>query len=862
MGADMRRPVDPRHPMWLVHVSSLDKEDVAQTVDGLPEDLRPYVVVNLAMSYNADPNLLDRYLGQCRDKGVWVMIQPSSGHTHYMDSVNVSLYEDYYRKYPNLIGYNFCEQTWGFTKETFLNRLELFCKLLEVGSKYGGYLYINDTQSVSNNPWNTISKMKKHARYAECVRRYSRNLIYGDKTTTGLGYYDNESANFGMFIGGFAGNYAIRFDQFAWSYSGRTKLFGEEYSWQIPNALAWFTCPEAMAGMSITEHLMMTGATVIDGPEISTLLVMRHGRMTPGGKNVITDVLRKVVDGTIRIPTRQEVLARVKCAYVCDNSSNVDDDLYTGLYGIDGQKRQNRTFLKRTGRYFTIPTLAGMPEDGLFDIVVTQTGDQSYANRWPTEAAKVEELNRLYPEEYTGTMYVGRMDNRLLAYNNHMNEDTGEQAGIPLKYNSCDAVQLDFTPHTFAVIEERADGLQVYLNNYRTDKSALWQQYPSVSEDDGLPRMEYGDPMRYMEDTFIDNPTDKTLRRSLITVTGCAAKPTVTINDRGDHPASSVQEQYAGGTLTLAVMHNGPVDISIKCAGNNPDRLDAPTFAAVESVPQPDMAAPVTADVLAYDFEDMAEGDALTPTTQPWMAADGAGAAVITRFDGSLTLNPAAIGTGTNRVGVANLTRFGAEQDYAVTWKELTTQVSKGGILMRGVYPEGGANPGLMDGYYFQASTDLAAGKTSMSIRKVVNNADGTTLFDNGEQGEATIAAPEAGRPRWYRATCKNNLLTFEYSDDGLTFTRVATRVDNDYRDSGITQLLWGVGVPQVSTTYYDDISLTYLSGTVTTGIGGITAEPAQTDAGDAWYTLQGVRIARPMAPGVYIRGGRKYVVR
>ena len=90
----------------------------------------------------------------------------------------------------------------------------------------------------------------------------------------------------------------------------------------------------------------------------------------------------------------------------------------------------------------------------------------------------------------------------------------------------------------------------------------------------------------------------------------------------------------------------------------------------------------------------------------------------------------------------------------------------------------------------------------------------------------------------------------------------MATRVDGDYSDSGITQLLWGVGVPQVSTTYYDDISLTYLSGTVTTGIGGITAEPTQTAAGDAWYTLQGVRITRPTAPGVYIRGGRKYVVR
>ena len=862
MGADMRRPVGPRHPMWLVHVSSLDKEDVAQTVDGLPEDLRPYVVLNLSMSHNADPALLDRYLGQCRDKGVWVMIQPSSGHTHYLDAVDVARYEDYYRKYPNLVGYNFCEQAWGFTSETFAQRCELYCKLLEIGSKYGGYLYINDMQSVSNNPWNTISKMKKHARYAECVRRYSRNLIYGDKLTMALGYYDNESACLGMFLGGCADNYAVRYDQFSWSYSGRTSVFGDEYGYEVPNALSWFTCPEALAGISITEHLMMTGATVIDGPEISTLLVMRHGRMTPGGKNVVADVLRKVVDGTLRIPTRQEVLARVKVAYVCDNSSNVDDPLYTGLYSMDGEKKQNRTYLKRTGRYLVIPTFAFMPEDGLFDVVVTQTGSQSYASRWPTEAAKVEELNRLYPEEYTGTMYVGRMDNRILAYNNHINDDTDTQADIPLKYNSCDAVRLDFTPHTFAVIEEWAEGLQVYLNNYRTDKDALWERYPSVSEDDGLPRMEYGDPMDYMEDTFIDNPTDKTLRRSLITVTGCAAKPTVTINDRGDHPASSVQEQYAGGTLTLAVMHNGPVDISIKCAGNNPDRLDAPTFAAVESIPQPDMTAPIVADELAYDFEDMAEGDALTPTTQPWIAADGAGAAVITQFDGSLALNPVSIGTGGNRVGIANLTRFGAEQDYAVTWKEHTTQTSKGGILMRGKPADGGANPGLMDGYYFQVNTDLAAGKTRMAIRKVVNKAYGTTRFDNGQQGEVTVTAPEAGRPRWYRATCKNNLLTFEYSDDGLTFTRVATRVDNDYREAGVTQLLWGVGVPQVSTTYYDDISLTYLSGTVTTGIGGITAEPTQTAAGDAWYTLQGVCITRPTAPGVYIRGGRKYVVR
>ena len=188
----------------------------------------------------------------------------------------------------------------------------------------------------------------------------------------------------------------------------------------------------------------------------------------------------------------------------------------------------------------------------------------------------------------------------------------------------------------------------------------------------------------------------------------------------------------------------------------------------------------------------MAEGQPLTGATAPWIAADGAGAAQIAACDGSLALNPTAIGSGQNRVGIANLTRFGAEKDYSVTWKECVTQTAKGGVLMRGTYANGGGNPGLTDGYYFQALTDLAEGTTRMAIRKVTNRADGTTAFDNGTQGEVAIAAPEAGRPRWYRATCKGNLLTFEYSDDGREFTRAVARTDGIYPSAGITQLLWG----------------------------------------------------------------------
>ena len=197
-----------------------------------------------------------------------------------------------------------------------------------------------------------------------------------------------------------------------------------------------------------------------------------------------------------------------------------------------------------------------------------------------------------------------------------------------------------------------------------------------------------------------------------------------------------------------------------------------------------------------------------------WIAADGAGSAKTAYADGSLALNPQSQGEGRNTIGIANLTRFGAEADYSITWKEYTTGTSKGGILMRGRPGKAGGNPGLMDGYFFQANTDMAKGTTKMAIRKITNREGAASPLDNGKQGEVTVKAPMPGRARLYRATCKGNLLTFEYSNDGTYFVRALARTDGKYVGSGITQLLWGID--HVSDTYYDDIRMVYLSGTKT----------------------------------------------
>ena len=79
---------------------------------------------------------------------------------------------------------------------------------------------------------------------------------------------------------------------------------------------------------------------------------------------------------------------------------------------------------------------------------------------------------------------------------------TWTSASIPLQYNTCATVGLTFEPHTLAVLTEKTNSIQVYLNNYRTDKDPLWQQNPGG--------MSYSQVQSYIDSTFIPSPPDHT----------------------------------------------------------------------------------------------------------------------------------------------------------------------------------------------------------------------------------------------------------------------------------------------------------------------------------------------------------------
>ncbi len=600
--APLRRPISPDQPMWLVHIDTWNYPDPQKIIDLIPEDIRPYVVMNLSLSINHNDDgkwlrLGDAYetaeswLRTCAENRMWAMIQQSSGgYNHFGDS-DLGVYEDFYRNYPNFIGFNYAEQFWGFDdpplSPSWTDRVAHFANLLELNHKYGGYLVV----SWCGNQWspsiNPMAMLKRNPDFAAACRQYTENFILCEKYTQQSYQSDMESLCLGTYLSGYSGQYGIRYDDTGW-----TDANGDASNFS-----------PATGGAPHLEHAMLTGETVIDGPELiwqqcfqglgngsaGDGYTQRRWDTYPQFDNVSADLFRKILDGAVRIPTRQEVIDRTKVVIVHDVDTGSNDEVYStpatlfeGLYRMDGDGNllDNKTFFKKTGRYPTIPTVFDL-DDVPAQSFQVQINKSDYSSRWPSIADKQSELNSLFPAEYTGDIYAGRHENGWVVYNPYKTTNTVLTASgtIPFKYNTCDSMELTLSQYTSGIIKEYADHLDIYLNNY-------------------------------------DNEVGFGMRTDTVKIHGSTAQPTFSYADRASHDASIVSESWEGDVFTLTVQHNGPLDITINCAGTAVGRLTSYTPAAITAPAQPmDYTGPRQYEGECFDFKDIDGID--------WNAASG-----------------------------------------------------------------------------------------------------------------------------------------------------------------------------------------------------------------------------------------------
>ena len=570
--AQSRRPIDSKHPLWLIHVDVWNKADPQKIINLIPDDIKPYVCMNLSLScqydteknvYKMPQNAVRTYKSWatvCQQNGLWFTCQPASGgHTHIQDD-DLETFEYFYKRYPNFLGWNYAEQFWGFdepndrSSSTQASRIALFAKLVPMAHKYGGFLTVSFCGNIWSHALNPMGMMKRDKNLLAACKQYPEAILWLYKYTTSSCFYNNESVTFGPFISGLAANYGVRYDNCGWN-GALTSLLGENHGKKYPVA----------AGIgTVMEQTAVNGGAVWDGPELiwtedfqnisnSTVegFTRRNWGTFSGFRNAWLDMFHKIIDGTIYIPSRQEVIDRTKIVVVNDVNSGNDEqkyaawgDLYDGIYKQsdpfnrgNGQWMDNFCYFKKTGRYAAIPLVIGLYDDAAKSIPV-QVKKSIYNSRWSSQSQKVADFNAQYPEVSVGDMYVSRMGNQLVTYTpyTYLNARKTSYAGIPLLYNTCDSLLLTWGKLSSGLVREHADHIDFYLNNYRNDTIA--------------------------------QVLDK------IVVKGVTSQPSYKMEKRVQASASATASYDAEtGVFTLEVKHNGPVDVKVNCTGAATDRL-------------------------------------------------------------------------------------------------------------------------------------------------------------------------------------------------------------------------------------------------------------------------------------------------
>ena len=343
---------------------------------------------------------------------------------------------------------------------------------------------------------------------------------------------------------------------------------------------------------TVMEQMCVNGGAVWDGPELIWReecflnqndtnvdgYTRRNWISSPHFKGIWLEMWRRLIDGTMYIPTREEVVNKTKIVVVndLDISKGYDsytswDNLYNDVYLQNdpanqkkesrhnyGQWYNNLCYFKSTGRYGAIPIVMGLYDDAAKAIPL-QVKRSNYTSRWSTLAKKQADFDAKYPEVSKGDLYVNRYRNQLVTYTpyTYLNAKKTASAEIPLLYNTCDSLKLQYAKLSSGVIREYADHIDFYFNNYRSD--SLTQQY------------------------------DK------IIITGVTSEPTCTFTkpttNAKSHNASLSGKSYNAETktFTVSVYHMGAAKLTINCTGEATNRLtDVIPLTALETPKQPE----------------------------------------------------------------------------------------------------------------------------------------------------------------------------------------------------------------------------------------------------------------------------------
>ncbi len=556
--AELKRVIDNTHPMNLVNYYG--GEDIVTFWNTLSKKQQECSILLLipgqTLLAKNETNLhnLESWADTCEQKGIPYAIQSINGETHMEARMPVKYIEERFAvRHKWFYGINAAELYNGVTwrgKAESDNSLYII-DTIKLCAKYGAYFIWTDTNLNYKNGM-ILDWLENNESLYSTFKMYSQNICMlnkesiADPATYGLLQ--------GLWLSGLIGNWGVSSDWWHWQIDGNKSLFGEHDDY-IGNEWEQIFCyPENMYVQSMM-LVISRGATCFS-QEAPNFSISYKGEVTAGYEYSLSPFLDRIMDGRITIPTLSQVFDATSFAvigkenYLLSNYNMKESNLYPamGQSGIVPLLPKN---LRNTER-------AIFTERGI--VLVNYKVSR-------------KEFMRVYGENDANT-YLTNTGQNWYFINNLENKQGSKYAKFAPKYAGAESFYIESEEHCSAVISDTRYGFNVYLSNYRTDKTFMIQK-------DSANIFETGNWADYVAkfltlDDRTGSPlgaTDSELRKTVIEIVGTfdGGEPFVefTNNSNGsgkNNRPYTIKKDWNSDNkvLRLEILHNGIVEFNVR----------------------------------------------------------------------------------------------------------------------------------------------------------------------------------------------------------------------------------------------------------------------------------------------------------
>ena len=594
----LRMYVDEENPLFMIRncpvwggpqTGEAFAEYAIKTFYALPEDIRNFAVIYIDegttdMTPARQLEFWDELLTVTDEANVPIVCQSECFCTNKTrDPFTQEELSAVFKEHKSLIGFVQVElSTNGVTNEKLAydevtedngvnkNILARMKSCIRACAENGGLFIWQDMEYIYWKKANYVNHILKDRELYDLLKSNSENIIIMDKHNGHGRHFASQANILGCWLDDVCGNWGVNLENFLWYEEGFIEYDDVGVAPNEPDPITTAKYPPALFGIDMIAD-MIGGATVysIEGTfSRGGLYHFVDGEviMTATFYDVLYPIYKMILNGAV--PDKEEVKENIKVAYkmtlptsyaLSGNDAHLLQGLYCDTFTLFQEKINNPYFdctkdwVPSTGRYYLIPILPiySKPEQVLPDSKILN--DFTYfLNLLFINPIKTKFFNEHYEETYTGDGVLFDINDYVYIFNSNENKTIDSEQSVSYTMpESGTKVNATFVAHTYAILNESKEKIDIDLCNLRLDAEAVCN---GLEGEDQFMRA-------YAAGGKMDNPKD--FRTSVIELSGFEKEPSVTATGSNGAKLKTEWDETTK-TLTLTVISNGETIIIVE----------------------------------------------------------------------------------------------------------------------------------------------------------------------------------------------------------------------------------------------------------------------------------------------------------